>query len=131
MAGKFSQSELLLLSDTEEVEIEPVGSHPQDQHRRTIWVVVVGSEAYARSVNGALGHWYQALNTNPVGVIYARDRCIPIRCTPVSGASLQQQVSAAYQRKYAPYPQDVAWITGPEALKTTLRLDPDPGGPPA
>jgi hypothetical protein len=129
MGRKFSQTELRLLSDTEEVEIEPLISEPQDRHRRTIWVVVVGSEAYARSVNGDLGHWYQALTTNPVGAIYAKDQCIPIRCVPVADALLQQQVSEAYQHKYAPYPQDVAWITGPEALKTTLRLEPESAGP--
>jgi hypothetical protein len=129
MGRKFGPGELRLLGDTEEVEIEPLMSGAQERRRRTIWVVVVGSEVYARSVNGTQGHWYQALTTSPLGAIYAKDQRMPVRCVPVSDAQVQEQVSEAYERKYAPYPQDVAWITGPQALQTTLRLEPEPSAP--
>jgi hypothetical protein len=127
MDRHFEQTDLQLLNDTEEVEIEPSMSGAEEQHRRTIWVVVVGSEAYARSVNGPQGRWYQALTTNSVGTIYADEYRMAVRCVPVSDPLVLSEVSEAYQRKYALYAQDVAWITGPEAQQTTLRLEPEPG----
>ena len=127
MGRHFEHSELRLLNDTEEIEIEPWMSGTEEQHRRTIWVVVVGSEAYARSVKGTEGCWYQALTTHSVGAIYADEHRISIRCVPVSDVLIQSEVSEAYQRKYAQYPHDVAWIIGPEARQTTLRLEPEPG----
>jgi hypothetical protein len=121
MGEHFGPDDLRVLTNVEEIEIETV---QEQQHRRTIWVVVVGSDAYVRSVNGEQGGWYQELVAKPVGAVYADDQRIPFHAVPVSDAETQSQVSVAYLRKYAQYPHDVAWIVGPKLLPTTLRLEP-------
>lgn len=128
MDKHFAAYELRLLDDTEEIEIETVRSDTKEAQRAVVWVVVVDCEAYVRSVNGAQGHWFQQLAANPRGAIYAEDQQMPIRAVPVSDSDIQLKVSEAYARKYAFYPQDVAWMVGPEVLSTTLRLEPRPPG---
>ena len=60
MSQHFDLNELQLLNDAEEVEIETKIVQEQ-QDRRVIWIVVVGSHPYVRSVNAKQGHWYQEL----------------------------------------------------------------------
>lgn len=129
MKTYFDERALRLLDETEEIEIETRVPNTHDVHRATLWVVVVGSDVYVRSANGEQGHWYQELTANPAGAIYADEERLPIHAAPVADTELQLKVSEAYLRKYAQYPHDVAWITGPAVLATTLRLEPDPRGP--
>ena len=127
MSEHFDQRALQLLDDAEEIEIE-TRIEPADKgvpQRTVLWVVVVGADVYVRSVNGEQGHWYQHLTANPAAAIYADDERMPVHAAPVSDTEVQLKVSAAYLRKYAQYPQDVAWIIGPSVLATTLRLEPD------
>lgn len=130
MTQHFDQRELRLLHETEEIEIETSapGSDPEGLQRAVLWVVVVGEDVYVRSVNGEQGHWYQHLTKDRAAVIYADERRMPVRAAAVSDTQLQLKVSEAYLRKYAQYPQDVAWIIGPGVLATTLRLEPDSRG---
>ena len=123
MSQHFDLDELRLLTDAEEVEIETEIVQEQ-QDRRVIWIVVVGSHPYVRSVNAKQGHWYQELIAKSAGAIHASGRRIPVRAVPVSDAETLMQVSEAYVRKYPHYPDDVAWLIGPEVLPTTLRLEP-------
>jgi hypothetical protein len=125
MTEQFEERELRLLHETEEIEIETLLSETRNElHRVTVWVVVVGSHAYVRSVNGEQGHWYRQLSANRVGSIYAGEKRMPIRAVPVSDAQLLEQVNDAYLSKYGHYPHDVAWIIGPQVSPTTLRLHP-------
>jgi hypothetical protein len=123
MSTHFGFDELRLLNHAEEIEIE-TEIVQEAQNRRVIWVVVVGSHAYVRSVNGKQGHWYQELIEKSAGAIHASGRRIPVRAVPVSEVEILMQVSEAYVRKYGHYPDDVAWLIGPEVLPTTLRLEP-------
>ncbi|MGD0491290.1 MAG: DUF2255 family protein [Steroidobacteraceae bacterium] len=127
MSKHFDQSQLRLLDDVEEIEIETrTGLLETDTPQRTVvWVVVVDEDVYVRSVNGELAHWYQHLTANPVGAIYADDRRLPIHAAPALDPQLQLRVSEAYLRKYRQYPQDAAWLIVPTVLATTLRLDPE------
>ncbi len=122
MRESFGPDDLRLLNDIEEIEVE-IDTMQEQQDRKIIWVVVVGSDAYVRSVNGEQGHWYQELLAKPCSV-YADDQRIPVQAVPVSDAETQGQVSVAYMRKYWQYPHDVAWLVGAEVLPTTLRLVP-------
>jgi len=124
MIEQFEERELRLLRETEEIEIETTLNQTRELHRATVWVVVVGSDVYVRSVNGAQGHWYQQLTANRIGSIYADEKRLPVRAAPVSDAQLLEQVNDAYLSKYGHYPHDVAWIIGPQVTPTTLRLHP-------
>ena len=123
MSQHFDLVELQLLNDAEDVEIETEIVQEQ-QDRRVIWIVVVGLHPYVRSVNAKQGHWYQELIEKSAGAIHASGRRIPVRAVPVSEVETLMQVSEAYVRKYGHYPDDVAWLIGPEVLPTTLRLEP-------
>lgn len=127
MGERFNPDELELLKESEEIEIETVAMDTQASHRATIWLVTVGSEVYVRSANGREGLWYQQLTANGAGAIHTENKRIPVCATPVSDPALQCEVSGAYLRKYAPYPQDVAWLVLPEIAGTTLRLEPSRG----
>jgi hypothetical protein len=63
MSKHFDQSQLRLLDDVEEIEIETrTGLLETDTPQRTVvWVVVVDEDVYVRSVNGELAHWYQPI----------------------------------------------------------------------
>lgn len=123
MGQHFDLDELQLLNDAEEVEIETEILQEQ-QDRRVIWIVVVGSHPYVRSVNGKQGHWYQELIAKSAGAIHVSGRRIPVRAVPVSDAETLMQVSEAYVCKYPHYLDDVAWLISSEVLPTTLRLGP-------
>ena len=123
MCESFRADDLELLSDIEEIEVETETLQEQP-HRRTVWVVVVGSDVYVRSVNGKEGHWYQELVAKSACSVYADDRRIPVQGVPVSDAAIQAQVNVAYVRKYSMYPDDVAWLVGPDVFPTTLKLQP-------
>jgi len=119
---EFDVTELRLLEETEEVEIETVVSASRERHRTPVWAVVVGPHVYVRSVNGLQGHWHQHLRNHPQGAIHAEDKRIPVRAESVSDQKLLHQVSEAYMSKYVQYPQDVAWIISPPIVATTVRL---------
>jgi hypothetical protein len=121
MCESFSPDDLRLLDEIEEIEVEIEQEQP---HRRTIWVVVVGADAYVRSVKGTLGHWYQELVAKSACSVFADERRIPVQAVSVSDAETQAKVSKAYVRKYGMYPHDVSWLVGPKVLPTTLRLEP-------
>ena len=124
MDQHFERHELDLLDVIEEVEIETVRSDTHSPHRSIIWIVVVASDAYVRSVNGHEAHWYQQLVADAGGTLHADGHMLPIRAVPVPDALIRTQVSEAYQHKYGHYPQDVAWLIGPDVQATTLRLVP-------
>lgn len=125
MTKPFDPQALRLLHESEEIEIEAEWPDTHEKHRVTVWIVVVGANAYVRSVNGEQGHWYRQLSANPCAAIYAEERRIPVRAAPVGDSELQLEVSKAYVRKYAQYPHDVAWIVGPKVTTTTLCLEPE------
>src|SRR5271165_88253 len=106
MSTHFGLDELRLLNYAEEIEIE-TEIVQEEKDRRVIWVVVVGSHPYVRSVNGKQGHWYQELIAKSEGAIHAGGRRIPVKAMPVSDVGILMQVSEAYLRKYAHYPDDV------------------------
>jgi len=121
----FKQPDLRLLEQTEEIELETIAAESSTARRSTLWVVVVGEDAFVRSVNGDQGHWYQEITRRRAGTLYTDELQIPIYADPISDEQLQQQVSEAYLRKYAQYPEDVLWMVVPTAAPTTLRLRPD------
>jgi hypothetical protein len=123
MGENFDLGNLRLLNDVEEIEIETETAQ-EERDRRILWVVVVGSKPYVRSANGQKGHWYHELIAKSAGAVYADGHRIPFQAVPVSDAETLTKVSEAYMRKYAHYPDDVAWLVSPAVLPTTLRLEP-------
>ena len=110
---------LRVLDATAEVDIET------SRGRRTIWIVVDGSNAYIRSVRGPAGAWYRAVQREPLARLHVDGRALQIRLVPVNEAGEIERVSAALDKKYRsrwPGPTDA--MLREEVLGTTLRVDP-------
>jgi hypothetical protein len=118
MSG-FEAETLRLLDSTAEVEIET------SRGRRTIWIVVDGDTAYIRSVRGAAGAWYRAVQRQPQAQLHVDSRTLAIRLIPVEDAAEVERVSLAIDRKYrSRWPGPTDSMLRPEVLGTTLRVDP-------
>lgn len=88
-----------------------------------IWVVVVGDEAFVRSVRGPKGKWYVAAAADGIATLEVGRRQIPVTVASVADASTIDAVSQAFLSKYAGSPYAKS-IVAPDTLPTTLRLDP-------
>ncbi len=125
MNETFDAETLELLSEIQEVRIETRRAEDAPAHRTVIWVVVAGGEAFARSVRGPDGSWYQRISAYPHGALYAEDRRIPVRAIPATGGPTVEAVSEAFRSKYeAAWPGPTAGIVRPNTLPTTLQLLP-------
>jgi hypothetical protein len=88
-----------------------------------IWVVVADDEVFVRSVRGAKGRWYRDLAAGgPATLEFARRR-LPVQAIPASEPAAVDRASREYLRKYQASPYAPAMVK-PEALPTTLRLEP-------
>ena len=120
MAQKFEVSTLDYLRGAKEVGIR---TGKQRDRAVIIWAVVVGDEAYIRSVRGPAGKWYRAVAADGRPTLEIDDRLIPVRAIVVSDQPAIEAVSAEYLAKYAtsPYAQSMVRL---DTLPTTLRLEP-------
>lgn len=125
MSGSFDAETLRLLDDTGEVRIETRRDADAPEHRTIVWVVVVDGEVFVRSVRGPKGRWFREIRGYPEGALHVGDRRIPVRAAPVTGEPTVNAVSEAYRSKYEErWPGPTAAMVRPDALPTTLRLEP-------
>jgi hypothetical protein len=120
MAGTFDRPTCDALRDAAEVAIR---TSRNPDRGVVIWVVVVDDGVFARSFRGQRGRWYLAAAADGRATLECDDQRLPVRVTPVESAAVIEAVSQAYLVKYAasPYAKE---MVRPEALSTTLRLDP-------
>jgi len=125
MDDSFDTGTLNLLGETDEVYIETRSDADSPEHRTIIWVVVVGGEAFVRSVRGPKGRWYREISSNPEGALHVDDERIPVRATPAPEGTTVGAVSEAFRSKYGEaWPGPTAGMVRPEVLPTTLKLSP-------
>ena len=119
---RFEPAELVLLDETEEIEIEtsPPGGAV---HRTIIWVVVDGEDTFIRSVNGATARWYSEAVANPEVTIHAGDHALAARCVAAHDPVSVQRTSDALVRKYAA-DSALQLMLVPETFETRLRVIP-------
>ena len=123
--GSFDPETLNLLDKTDEVYIETSRDADAPEHRTIVWVVVVGSEVFVRSVRGLKGRWYQRISAHPEGALLAGDTRIPVHAAHAADAATVDAVSAAFRSKYEEaWPGPTAGIVRPVTLPTTLKLSP-------
>src|SRR5262245_9803076 len=124
---RFEPDELAWLDETEEVEIE-TAEPDGPAHRTIIWVVVDGSDAFIRSVNGAGARWYREAVANPAVTIHSRrqaspERALSARAEAAPDAASVERTSEALRRKYERDPA-LRLMLKPDIFDTTLRLVP-------
>jgi hypothetical protein len=120
MARMFGSTVLDALRSAMEIGIYASG--PKDRSV-TIWVVVVDSVVFVRSYRGTNGQWYAAARTTGRATLVVGAQQIPVSTEPVTDAETVEAVSQAFLGKYATSAY-VRAMVAPEALVTTLRLDP-------
>ncbi len=114
----FDEKTLSRLARAEEVEIVTAGAQPV-----VIWVVLVGTGVYVRSVRGAKGNWYRHLVRDGVGELRVDRARLPIKATRIEDVTTIHAVSLALEQKYRD-PDSLASMLRSNTLPTTLRLDP-------
>lgn len=121
----WNESELNAINAADEVEVSALKSDGSLRKPVTIWHVRIGEHLYVRSVNGRTSAWFRAVSTLYVGSITAARITKQVTFVEVNDAGLQDQIDAAYRKKYAHYP--VAYIdhvNGAEAHTATLQIVP-------
>lgn len=119
----WTADELATFGDAEEVRV--AGTRRDGSLRKpvTVWVVRVGDDLYTRSVNGPEAAWFRGTRVRRQGQIIAGNTVADIDFVNADGAR-DEEIDAAYQRKYSRYPGPVGAITSPKARSTTQRLVP-------
>ena len=122
MKNQFTPALLAKLAAVKEIDIE-TRAETKPPHRRPIWIVVVGNDAYIRSYRGADGVWYKQIRKNPDAVMIVENKRVPIHARMVRAPETIAQVSAEYLRKYKKSRSAQAMVLD-AVLSTTLRVTP-------
>ena len=119
----FTRDVLTLFDGTAEVDIETVSARGR-VHRVPIWIVVDGTDVFARSYVGAEARWYRELLARP-GAIVIGERRFAVSAVSATDPDSVRRTSEGYQRKY-PTSRSLRAMQRPEVLPTTIRLEPAP-----
>jgi hypothetical protein len=117
----YSQEELDLIDQTEEVEIETRGADGA-VHRTIIWAVVDGDEVFVRSYRGPNARWYREASADPAVAIHVDGRRLGAQAVPANDRASIERASAGLLRKYPDDPATKSMIR-PEVLDLTFRLE--------
>ena len=110
-----------LLDGTAEVQMETTSARGT-RHEVPIWVVVDGSDVFARSYLGETARWYREILARP-GALIAGSRHIPVRAVVATDDDSVRRTSEGFQKKYPKSPSLRA-MQRPEVLGTTVRFEP-------
>jgi hypothetical protein len=102
-----------------------IATRKQDGTLRTpriIWVVRIGDDLYARSVNGRDAAWFRGVQSRHEGEIRTGNLSQDVSLVEVN--DLNDEIDAAYWDKYRQYPTIDPSIVRAEAQAATLRVDP-------
>ena len=125
MNGAFDNETLKLLEEIREVKIETRRGGDSPEQRTIIWVVVVESEVFVRSVRGEKGRWYREISANPEGALHVGETRIPVHATSATEDTTVDAVSDAIRSKYEKSsPNSTASMVRSDTLPTTLKLSP-------
>jgi len=101
MSPAFTPSDLGLLRDEEEIELES-SSASGATHRTIIWVVVDDHDrVLIRSYRGAGARWFREISERPDGRVHVRGRTLQIRAVPATDEERVAACSDGLRRKYA------------------------------
>lgn len=113
------------IASSDDLHISPFREDGQTYGTPTwIWSVVVDGQLYVRGYNGRASRWHGAAITQRAGRITAAGHTVDVSFTPVADTALNDEIDAAYQRKYAgsPYLQP---MLGAGPRSATVRIEPN------
>jgi len=123
MSPRFEASDLALLRDEDEVEIETSASEAGPMHRTIIWVVVDDQDrVLIRSYRGPGARWFREVVAQPDSRVHVRGQAVDVRAIPATDADRVAACSDGLRRKYAGQASMAAMMRN--YLETTLELVP-------
>jgi hypothetical protein len=94
-----------------------------DEVRTPIWIVTVGPSVFVRSYRGNKGRWYQHVLARRIFPLEIEGTDVVVSAEPVTTATTNDDVSAAYKAKYPDEPETPDMVSSP-VVATTLQLVP-------
>jgi hypothetical protein len=124
MTDRFSPSDLQLLRDSKEVEIETRAAPEAPVHRAVIWIVVDAADrVLIRTWKGPHTRWYREAQALPDSRLHVGGRTLDVRAVAASDPERVEAYNAEVQRKYA-RSKSTPYMLEPHVLPTTLELLP-------
>ena len=123
MTMPFDASDLVLLREEDEIEIETAAGEEGPSHRAIIWVVVDDRDrVLIRSYRGPGARWFREITARPEGLIHVRERALPVRAISADDDDRIEACSQGLRRKYPGDPAMPRMLRN--HLETTLELGP-------
>ena len=123
MSAPFDASDLTLLREEDEIEMETAAGEEGPAHRAIIWVVVDDRDrVLIRSYRGPGARWYREITARPESLVHVRERGLPVRAIRANDADRIGACSEGLRRKYASDPAMPRMLR--QYLETTLELVP-------
>lgn len=123
MNSTFAASDVALLRDEEEIEIETAAGDRGAAHRTIIWVVVDDRDrVLIRSYLGSAARWYREVTARPACRILVREHAIEAEAVPARDEERVTACTAGFGRKYAGQTSMRSMMR--KHLETTLELVP-------
>ena len=117
----FDASDLALLREEEEIEIETAAGEEGPTHRTIIWVVVDDQDrVLIRSYRGPGARWYREITAHPEAGVHVRGRALLVRAIPANDDDRVAACSEGLRQKYARDPAMPRMLR--DHLETTLEL---------
>lgn len=121
----WTSDELKKVGTAEELKIASLRRDGTLRKPVIIWVVRVGDELYARSVNGRTSAWFRGVEARHEGQIQAGGVAKNVTFVEEPDPVVNDQVDAAYHTKYRRYAESIIdHINGSEARAATIKLVP-------
>ena len=120
----WTSDELNKIGTAEELLIAPLRRDGTLRNAVTIWVVRLGDDIYARSVNGRTSAWFRGIQTRLQGHIHAGGVDKDVTFVEESAPEINEQIDNAYRSKYRRYPSSVDRIVSNDARAATIKLLP-------
>ena len=120
----WTSDELNKIGTAEELLIAPLRRDGTLRNAVTIWVVRLGDDIYARSVNGRTSAWFRGIQTRLQGHIHAGGVDKDVTFVEESAPEINEQIDNAYRSKYRRYPSSVDHIVSNDARAATIKLLP-------
>ena len=124
MTDRFSPSDLELLREAKEVEIETRAAPEAPVHRAVVWIVVDDTDrVMIRTWKGPATRWYREALAEPDSRLHVGGHALDVRAEPADDQERVAAYNAEVQRKYA-RSKSTPYMLEPRVLPTTLELLP-------
>jgi hypothetical protein len=120
----WTRDELTKIGESEELQISSLRHDGTARKLVTIWVVRVGDDLYARSVNGRTAAWFRGVEVRHEGQVRADSVAKDVTFLDAD-PNLNDQIDTSYRTKYRRYAATIVdSIVSPGARSATIKLVP-------